>query len=217
MRSEEKLTAFGELEAEISHAQASAEPVAAYQARPYRLRSNSATAQSSLFSAPTKVPPLMRRRLNASDRLVRCQPLVSDSEASHFANKCEQVWREMSSKTAPKRYFTTGDIADYTGFTQGQISETATDPNSWLALFVVCAGNGEHCRFVDPTGWLLKLWCGFRRVKRSFPNATRHQVFKAFRIIGLEKGKPRRRLLTQREAGELEPPKPKRVPQLAAI
>ena len=152
-----------------------------------------------------KVPPLMRRRLNASDRLVRCQPLVSDSEASHFANKCEQVWREMSRKTAPKRYFTTGDIADYTGLTQGQISKTATDPNSWLALFVVCAGNGEHCRFVDPTGWLLKLWCGFRRVKRSFPNATRNQVFKAFRIIGLEKGKPRRRLLTQREAGELEP------------
>jgi hypothetical protein len=164
-----------------------------------------------------KVPPLMRRRLNAGDRLVRCQPLVSDSEASHFANKCEQVWREMSRKTAPKRYFTTGDIADYTGLTQGQISETATDPNSWLALFVVCAGNGEHCRFVDPTGWLLKLWCGFGRVKRSFPGATRNQVFKAFRIIGLEKGKSRRRLLTQREAGELEPPKPKRVPQLAAI
>ena len=31
VRSEEKLTAFGELEAEISHAQASAEPVTAYQ------------------------------------------------------------------------------------------------------------------------------------------------------------------------------------------
>ena len=140
-----------------------------------------------------KAPPMMRRRFNTSDRLVRCQPLVSDSEASHFANKCEQVWREMSRKTAPKRYFTTGDIADYTGLTQGQISETATDPNSWLALFVVCAGNGEHCRFVDPTGWLLKLWCGFRRVKRSFPGATRNQVFKAFRIIGLEKGEPHRR------------------------
>jgi hypothetical protein len=170
----------------------------------------------------------MRRRLNTSDRLVRCQPLVSDSEASHFANKCEQVWREMSRKTAPRRYFTTGAIADYTGLTQGQISKTARDPNSWLALFVVCAGKGEHCRFVDPTGWLLKLWCGFRRVKRSFPSATRNQVFKAFRIIGLEKGKPRRRLLTQREAGELEPeregiyrplsaPKPKRVPRLAAM
>jgi hypothetical protein len=53
VRSEEKLTAFGELEAEISHAQASAEQVAARQARPYKLRSNSATAQSSLFSAPT--------------------------------------------------------------------------------------------------------------------------------------------------------------------
>jgi hypothetical protein len=171
---------------------------------------------------------VMRRRLNTSDRLVRCQPLVSDSEASHFANKCEQVWREMSRKTAPRRYFTTGAIADYTGLTQGQISKTARDPNSWLALFVVCAGKGEHCRFVDPTGWLLKLWCGFRRVKRSFPGATRNQVFKAFRIIGLEKGKPRRRLLTQREAGELEPepegiyrplsaPKPKRVSQLAAM
>ena len=104
---------------------------------------------------------------------------------------------------APRRYFTTGDIADYTGLTQGQISKTARDPNSWLALFVVCAGKGEHCRFVDPTGWLLKLWCGFRRVKRSFPGATRNQVFKAFRIIGLEKGKPRRRLLTQREAGRI--------------
>jgi len=53
VRSEEKLTAFGELKAEISHAQASAEPVAACQARPFKLRSNSATAQSSLFSAPT--------------------------------------------------------------------------------------------------------------------------------------------------------------------
>ena len=140
-----------------------------------------------------KFPLLMRSSLNASDRLVRCQPLVSDSEASHFANKCEQVWREMSRKTAPKRYFTTGDIADYTGLTQGQISKTATDPNSWLALFVVCAGNGEHCRFVDPTGWLLGLWCGFERVKRSFPGATRNRWFKAFRIIGLEKGEPRRR------------------------
>jgi hypothetical protein len=35
VRSEEKLTAFGELKAEISHVQASAEPVAACQARPY--------------------------------------------------------------------------------------------------------------------------------------------------------------------------------------
>jgi len=33
------LTAFGELEAEIQHAQASAEPVAACQARPDALRS----------------------------------------------------------------------------------------------------------------------------------------------------------------------------------
>src|SRR5207245_10775821 len=65
-------------------------------------------------------PPVMRRRLNTSDRLVRCQPLVSDSEASHFANRCEQVWREMSRKTAPRRYFTTGDIAQYTGLTQGK-------------------------------------------------------------------------------------------------
>jgi hypothetical protein len=143
-----------------------------------------------------KESPLMRRRLNTSDPLVRCQPVVSDSEASRFANKCEEVCREMSRKTAPRRYFTTGAIADYTGLTQGPISKTARDPNSWLALFVVCAGKGEHCRFVDPTGWLLKLWCGFRRVKRSFPGATRNQVFKAFRIIGLEKGKPRRRLLT---------------------
>lgn len=130
----------------------------------------------------------MRRRLNASDRLLRCQLLVSDSEASHFANKCEQVWREISSKTAQMRNFTTRDIADYTGLTQGQISRTAKDPNSWLALFVVRAGKGQHRRFVDPTGWLLKLWCGFRRVKRSFPGATRNEVFKAFRIIGLESG-----------------------------
>jgi hypothetical protein len=52
-------------------------------------------------------------------------------------------------------------------------------------------------------------------------------VFKAFRIIALEKGKPRRRFLTQREAREFEPepegiyrplstPKPKRVPQYLA-
>jgi hypothetical protein len=40
VRADEKLTAFGELEAEISHAQANAEPVTAYQARPYRLRCN---------------------------------------------------------------------------------------------------------------------------------------------------------------------------------
>jgi len=170
----------------------------------------------------------MRRRLNASDRLVRCQSLVSGSAASRFASKCEQVCREMSRKTASSSYFTTGDIADYTGLTQGQITKTASDPNSWLALFVMGAGKGKHGRFVDPTGWLLGLWCGFRRVKRSFPGATRNQVFKAFRIIGLEKGKPRRRLLTQREAREFEPepegiyrplsaPKPKRVPRLAAI
>jgi hypothetical protein len=148
---------------------------------------------------------MMRRRLNASERSVRCQPLVSDSEASDFANQCEQVWREMSRKTASRRYFTTADIVDYTGSSQGQISKTAKDPNSWLALFVICVGKGKHCRFVDPTGWLLELWCGFRRVKRSFPGATRTQVFKAFRIIGLEKGEPHRRFLTQREAGELEP------------
>jgi hypothetical protein len=46
VRADEKLTAFVELEAEISHVQASAEPVAAYQARPYKnlikLRYNSA-------------------------------------------------------------------------------------------------------------------------------------------------------------------------------
>src|SRR5213080_1626496 len=167
----------------------------------------------------------MRRHLNASDRLVRCQPLVTVTHDSDFVQKCEQVWREMSRKTAPGRCLRTGDIAQYTGLTQGQISKTARDPNSWLALFVVCAGKGEQCRFVDPTGWLLKLWCGFRRVKRSFPSATRNQVFKAFRIIGLEKGKPPRRLLRQREAGELEPepegiyrplsaPKRKRVSQL---
>jgi len=54
VRSEEKLTAFGGIRIpKISHAQASAEPVAACQARPYKLRSNSATVQSSLFSAPT--------------------------------------------------------------------------------------------------------------------------------------------------------------------
>jgi hypothetical protein len=133
----------------------------------------------------------------------------------------------MLRKTAPRCYFTTGDIAEYTGLSRGQISKTARDPNSWLALFVVCAGKGEHCRFVDPTGWLLELWCGFKRVKRSFPGATRDQVFKAFRIIGLEKGGPRRRFLTQRQAAELEPEpegiyrplsarKPKRVPQYLA-
>ena len=132
----------------------------------------------------------MHRRLNASDRFMRCQPLVSDSAASQFANKCEQVWREMSRKTAARRYFTTGDIVDYTGLSQGQISKTARNPNSGLALFVISVGKGKHYRFVDPTGWLLKLWCGFRRVKRSFPGATRTQVFKAFRIIGLEKGEP---------------------------
>jgi hypothetical protein len=143
--------------------------------------------------------------LNGNDRLLRCQLLVSDSEASHFASKCEQVWREMSRKTGPRRYFTTGDIADYTGLSQGQISKTARDPNSWLALFVVRAGKGEHCRFVDPTGWLLKLWCGFRRIKRSFPGATRTQVFKAFRIISLEKGKAALQTSHAARAGELEP------------
>jgi len=40
VQADEKLSAFLELEAEISHAQASAEPVAACQARPYRLRYN---------------------------------------------------------------------------------------------------------------------------------------------------------------------------------
>ena len=164
----------------------------------------------------------MRRRSTASDRWVRCQPLVSDSEASHFANQCEQVWREMSGKIAARRYFTTGDIADYTGLTQGEISKSARDPNSWLALFVICAEKSEQCRFVDPTGWLLKLWCGFRRVKRSFPGATRTEVFKAFRIIGLGKGELRPRSLTQRYAAESKPepegsyrplsaPKPKRI------
>jgi hypothetical protein len=169
----------------------------------------------------------MRTRSNASDRWVRCQPLVSDSEASRFANQCEQVWRKRSRKTAPKRYFTTGDIADYTGLTQAQISKTARDPNSWLALFVVCAEKGNHCRFVDPTGWLLELWCGFKRVKRSCPAATCNQVFKAFRIIGLAKREPHRRFLTQRKAAELEPepegiyrplsaPKPERLAQYLA-
>jgi hypothetical protein len=46
VRADDKLGAFAELEAEISHVQASAEPVAAYQARPYKnlikLRYNSA-------------------------------------------------------------------------------------------------------------------------------------------------------------------------------
>jgi hypothetical protein len=40
VQADEKLSAFLELEAEISHAQASAEPVVACQARPYKLRSN---------------------------------------------------------------------------------------------------------------------------------------------------------------------------------
>ncbi len=40
VRADEKWTAFLELEAEISHALASAEPVAACQARPYKLRCN---------------------------------------------------------------------------------------------------------------------------------------------------------------------------------
>ena len=170
----------------------------------------------------------MPRRLNVSDRRVRRQPPVRDSEAPYVANQCEEVWREMSRKIAARRYFTTGDIADYTGLTQAQISKTAMDPNSWLALFVVCAGKGEHCRFVDPTGWLLELWCGFKRVQRFFPGATRNQVFKALRIIGLEKGELRPRSLTQRHATELEPepegifrppsaPRPKRVPQYLAV
>jgi hypothetical protein len=174
-----------------------------------------------------KFPPVMRRRFNVSDRFVGCQPLVSDSAASQFADQCEQVWLEITRKTAARRYFTTSDIADYAGLSQVQISKTARDPNSWLALFVIGVGKGKHCRFVDPTGWLLELWCGFRRVKRFFPGATRNQVFKAFRVIGLEKGEPRRRFLTQRETGELEPepegiyrplsaPKPKRVPQYVA-
>src|SRR5437660_1499629 len=120
--------------------------------------------------------PLMRRCLNASDRWVRCQPPVSDSEASRVATECEQVWREMSRKIAPRRYFTTGDIADYTGLTPRRITKTARDPNSWLALFVVCAGKGKYYRFVDPTGWLLGLWCGFERGKRSFPGATRNRL-----------------------------------------
>jgi len=46
---------FAELEAEISHVQASAEPVAAYQARPYKkfikLRYNSANFLFFLFSS----------------------------------------------------------------------------------------------------------------------------------------------------------------------
>jgi len=51
VRADELLTAFGELEAEISHAQASAEPVAACQAMPYKLRYNSANCLSRLSSA----------------------------------------------------------------------------------------------------------------------------------------------------------------------
>jgi hypothetical protein len=51
VRADELLTAFGELEAEISHAQASAELVAACQAMPYKLRYNSANCLSRLFSA----------------------------------------------------------------------------------------------------------------------------------------------------------------------
>jgi hypothetical protein len=148
---------------------------------------------------------MMHRCFKARGRLVRCQPLVNDSEASHFANKCEQVWRGISRKTTPRRYFTTGDIANYTGLSQGHISKTAKDPNSWLALFVVRAGKGEHCRFVDPTSWLLELWCELKCVKRSFPSATAQAGVKAFRIIGLEKGKPRRRLFTQLSGGELQP------------
>ena len=46
VRADDKLAAFAELDAEISHVQASAKPVAAYQARPYKnlikLRYNSA-------------------------------------------------------------------------------------------------------------------------------------------------------------------------------
>jgi hypothetical protein len=36
VHADEKLAAFAELKAEISHVQASAKPVAAYQARPYK-------------------------------------------------------------------------------------------------------------------------------------------------------------------------------------
>ena len=56
VHADDKLTAFAELEAEISHAQASAEPVTAYQAGRYKnlikLRYNSANCLSRLFSAP---------------------------------------------------------------------------------------------------------------------------------------------------------------------
>src|SRR5438105_13966040 len=96
--------------------------------------------------------PLMRRRLHPGDRWLRCQPPVSDSDASHLANECEQVWREMSTKIAPRRYFTTDDIADYLGLTREQITKTASDPNSCLALREMGAGNGKHGSVVDPTG-----------------------------------------------------------------
>jgi hypothetical protein len=53
VRADDKLAAFAELEAEISHVQASAEPVAAYQARPYtnliKLRYNSANCLKQII------------------------------------------------------------------------------------------------------------------------------------------------------------------------
>jgi hypothetical protein len=62
VRAKELLTAFGELEAEISHAQASAEPTAACQARPYKLRSSirlsGVLINSSRLRHPTVSPYL---------------------------------------------------------------------------------------------------------------------------------------------------------------
>jgi hypothetical protein len=61
VRGDDKLMAFAELEAEISHAQASAEPVTAYQARPYKnlikLRYNSANClKQVIFCANSPEP-----------------------------------------------------------------------------------------------------------------------------------------------------------------
>ena len=152
-----------------------------------------------------KSSALMRKRLIANHAWLRSQPAINDSEASHVVAQCKQIWREMSSKIAPRRYFTTGDIAAYTGLTRRQISKTAKDPNSWLAFFAMQSGKGKHSRFVDPTGWLLEERCVFERVKRSFPAGTRDRWFAAVRIIGLATGDRRRRFLTHREAAQFNP------------
>lgn len=147
---------------------------------------------------------LMRKRLTAKDDRLR-RRLVSDSEASHVAKECKQVWREMSRKTSPRNYFTTGDIAAYTGLTRRQISKTAKDPGSWLAPFVIGGGRRKHCRFIDPTGVLLGAWCQCKRLALRLPVQKYDRQFRAQMILLREMGDPLHRFLTHRQAAELNP------------